>query len=68
MYYLKWFLSWFGVGFICLLLGILSDFILYGKKPSKGLSNYIVPILAGYVCIPILLKSILNGIIIWLRK
>ncbi len=62
MYYLKWLLSWFIVGFICTIFGTVSDWIFYKKKPTRKLMDYIFPTLIGYVCIPILLISIYNKI------
>jgi len=68
MYYFKYILSWFIIGFICLLLGTLSDYIFHKRKPVKKLLFYIWPILFGYACVPILIKSIYYGIKFKLRK
>lgn len=55
--------SWFGIGFISIFLGMLSDYVLYKRKPKISIMHYIVCILAGYGSMFILFKSVLNGII-----
>jgi hypothetical protein len=59
---LHWIVAWYVVGFICLILGIVFDFLLYGKKPEKAFSFYFFPIVFGFVCVPVLIRSVYRGI------
>ena len=63
-----WIVAWYLVGLICLLLGIVFDFLLYGKKPTRAFSFYFFPIVFGFVGVPVLIRSIYYGIKYKIKK
>ena len=65
---LRLIISWLSVGFICTLIGIISDYLLYKQKPGRKFIDYAFPILLGWISIFILLKSIFSKIKIKLKK
>jgi hypothetical protein len=63
-----WIIAWYVVGFICLILGMVFDFLLRGIIPDKTFSYYFFPIVFGFVCVPILIRSIYYGIKYKIKK
>ena len=68
MSFSRFILSWFGIGFVCMLIGTISDYTLHNKKPDRKVMDYVFPILVGWIGAAILLRSIYRGIRIKLKK